>query len=70
MLEISISRELAAAHSGFMASCAQRGHAVDVFDNDGADTRETDRSAPDLSCAFETEASRGDRTQDDKDPTA
>ena len=31
MIEISISRELADAHPGFMASCAQRGHAVSVF---------------------------------------
>ena len=36
MIEISISRELAAAHSGFMAHCADRGHAVSVFDSDEA----------------------------------
>ena len=35
MIEISISRELADAHRGFMASCAQRGHAINVFDSDG-----------------------------------
>jgi hypothetical protein len=34
MIEISISRELADAHPGFMSGCAQRGHKVDVFDND------------------------------------
>ena len=36
MIEISISRELAADHPGFMASCAQRGHAVSVFDGAAA----------------------------------
>ena len=34
MIEISISRELADAHPGFMAGCAERGHAVEVFDSD------------------------------------
>ena len=34
MIEISISRELADAHPGFMAGCAERGHAVSVFDSD------------------------------------
>ena len=72
MIEISISRELAAAHPGFMASCGERGHAVAVFDSDGAHTRprETDRAVPDPSSAFEAEASRGDRTPGDEDPTA
>ena len=28
MIEISISRELAAEHPGFMAGCAERGHQV------------------------------------------
>ena len=58
MIEISISRELAAAHSGFMAHCADRGHAVVVFDGDGAQSRprETGRSVPDLFRAFEAEA--------------
>ena len=72
MIEISISRELAAAHSGFMAHCADRGHTVVVFDSDEAHTRprETDRSVPDLSRAFEAEASRGGRTRGDEDPTA
>jgi hypothetical protein len=31
MIEISISRELAAAYPGFIAGCAQRGHRVEVF---------------------------------------
>jgi hypothetical protein len=34
MIEISISRELADAQPGFLASCAQRGHAISVFDSD------------------------------------
>ena len=34
MIEISISRELADAHPGFMAHCAERGHAVSVFGSD------------------------------------
>jgi hypothetical protein len=58
MLEISISHELAATHPEFMAHCADRGHAVVVFDSDGAQSRprETGRSVPDLSPAFEAEA--------------
>ena len=36
MIEISISRELADAHPGFMAHCADRGHAISVFDSDEA----------------------------------
>ena len=45
MIEISISRELADAHPGFMASCAQRGHAISVFDSAAPEARphETDR---------------------------
>ena len=39
MIEISISRELADAHPGFMASCAQRGHAVNVFDSAAPEAR-------------------------------
>jgi hypothetical protein len=31
MLQISISSELAVEHSGFVAGCAERGHAVEVF---------------------------------------
>jgi len=39
MIEISVSRELADAHPGFMAGCAEREHRVDVFDTDGPDAR-------------------------------
>jgi hypothetical protein len=35
VIEISISRDLAAEHPQFMAACAQRGLRLDVFD--GAD---------------------------------
>ena len=31
MIEISISRELAAEHPGFLMGCAERGHRVEVF---------------------------------------
>jgi hypothetical protein len=31
MIEISISRELAAEHLGFLMGCAERGHRVQVF---------------------------------------
>jgi hypothetical protein len=33
MIEISISRELADAHPGFIAGCAKRGHRVQVIAN-------------------------------------
>jgi len=36
MIEISISRELADAHHGFMAGCAERGHRVQVIANRAA----------------------------------
>jgi hypothetical protein len=39
MIEISISRELATTHPGFMAGCAQRRYAVDVFDNERPEAR-------------------------------
>ena len=56
MIEISISRELAAAHPGFMAGCAERGHAVEVFDSDGRDrSHETGRSGR-TSPRFDAEA--------------
>ncbi len=40
MIEISISSELAAAHPGFMAGCAERGHRMEVFggNRDGSDS--------------------------------
>ena len=34
MIEISISRELADAHPEFMAGCADRGHQVQVTDDE------------------------------------
>ena len=36
MLQISISSDLAAEHPRFMAECAERGRAVEVFDATGA----------------------------------
>ena len=45
MIEISISRELAAEHPGFMAGCAERGHAVSVFDSDAPAAGLTKRPA-------------------------
>ena len=49
MIEISISRELAAEHPGFLAGCAERGHQVQVFgttheppESDAAETRDPD----------------------------
>ena len=49
MIEISISRELAAEHPGFMAGCAKRSHQVRVFgttherpESDAAETRDPD----------------------------
>jgi hypothetical protein len=44
MIEISIiSRELTDTHPGFVAGCAQRGHAISVFDQAPVDagSRET-----------------------------
>ena len=72
MIEISISRELADAHPGFMAHCADRGHAISVFDSDGPAARphETDRSAAThLARAIAAEASMGDRTPGGEDRT-
>ena len=53
MIEISISRELAAEHPGFMAGCAKRSHQVQVFGShptsgrspDAAETRGPDDMA-------------------------
>ena len=49
MIEISISRELAAEHPGFVVGFAERGHRIDVFgdchdqpESDDADTRDRD----------------------------
>ncbi len=45
MIEISISRELAAEHPGFMAGCAERGHEVEVFDDARSGERATGRTS-------------------------
>ena len=49
MIEISISRELATEHAGFLAGCAERGHRVQVFgaaheppESDAAEARDPD----------------------------
>jgi hypothetical protein len=49
VIEISISREPASEHPGFMAGCAERGRRVEVFGDsheqpasDGAETRDRD----------------------------
>ena len=56
MIEISINRELAAEHPGFLAVCAERGHQVQVFgtsrerpESDTAETRGPD-DMPDAAC--------------------
>jgi len=45
MIEISISRELAADHAEFMTGCAARGHQVEVFDDAGSGEREAPRTS-------------------------
>ena len=59
MIEISISRELADAHPGFMASCAQRGHAVSVFGSVAPEARPHEMAgvATDLACGDNVGAS-------------
>ena len=49
VIEITLSRELAADHPGFMAGCVERGHRIEVFgdsherpESDGAQTRDRD----------------------------
>jgi len=49
MIEISISRELAAEHPAFLMECAERGHRVHVFgaahesrESDAAEARDPD----------------------------
>jgi hypothetical protein len=56
MIEISISRELAAEHAGFLAGCAERCHQVQVFgigrrqpESDASETRDPD-DMPDAAC--------------------
>ena len=73
MIEISISRELADAHPGFMAHCAHRGHAISVFDSDspaarshetaGAETYMAGDHAAGSRWAIERRASRTERTE-------
>jgi hypothetical protein len=72
MIEISISGELADAQPGFMAHCADRGHAISVFDRDGyqARSREVSGSATDLAHEDDAEASTGGRTPRGENPTA
>jgi len=45
MIEISISRELAADHPGFMAGSAECGHQVEVFDDARSGERATPRTS-------------------------
>ena len=52
MIEIRISRELAAEHPAFMAGCAKRSHQVQVFgstherpESDAPETRDPDDMA-------------------------
>ena len=54
MIQISISRELAAAHPRFMATCAQRGHAVNVFHSVAPEAR------PHEMTGVATDLARGD----------
>jgi hypothetical protein len=43
MLDISISRELAAEHARFLTGCAERGHQVQVF---GTSREQSESDAP------------------------
>ena len=72
MIEISISRQLADVHAGFMAGCANRGHAISVFDSDGSAARpdEIAGAATDLVADHNaTWVSMGDRTPGIEDRT-
>ena len=73
MIEISISRELANAHPGFMAGCAQRGHGVNVFDSAAPEARPHEtaecRDAPGRR-RTPLGVSSGDRTPGSEDRTA
>ena len=71
MIEISISRELADAHPGFMAGCAERGHAVSVFDSDGPQPDLTRPPGPRRTWRGDDAAGvpMGDRTPGSKDRT-
>jgi hypothetical protein len=71
MIEIGISRELADAHHGFMAHCADRGHAIRVFDSDGsaAVSHETAGGATHVAGDHAAAVSSGDRTPGIEDRT-
>jgi hypothetical protein len=72
MIEISISRELADAHPGFMATSAQRGHAISVFDSDRPGARSLTRTAGAGTYMAGDHAARlsmGDRTPGSEDRT-
>jgi hypothetical protein len=72
MIEISISRELADDHPSFVAHCADRGHAISVFDSDESAARsdETAGAATDLVGDHNTAGlSLGDRTPGIEDRT-
>ena len=71
MIEISISRELADAHPGFMAGCAERGHAISVFDSDSpaARSHETARAETHLAGDHAAGVPMGDRTPGSQDRT-
>jgi hypothetical protein len=61
MIEISISRELATEHPGFLTGCAERGHQVQVFgaahepESDPADARDPD-GRRDAACVGQPDA--------------
>jgi len=71
MIEISISRDLADAHPWFMAHCADRGHAISVFDGDRPATRsyETARAETHLAGDHAVGVLMGDRTPGSQDRT-
>ena len=71
MIEISINRDLADVHPGFMAGCAQRGHAVNVFDSAAPEARphESASAATHLAGDAAARVSTGDRTPGIEDRT-
>ena len=71
MIEISISRELADAHPRFMATCAQRGHAISVFDSDSPAARSHETAGAETHLAGDHAAGvpMGDRTPGSQDRT-
>jgi hypothetical protein len=71
MIEISISRELADAHPGFMAHCAHRGHAISVFDSDRPAARSHETAGAETHLAGDHAAGvpMGDRTPGSQDRT-